>query len=372
MCSAHRAPAARPRRRGAGDGRGAPRRGRCAGAAASSPAPATASKAICGSGVQNALLADAALHAAGAHARRGRAVRARAEPLRLLVVAPHHARERRPEPQLPRLQPAAAAQRGLRRAGARCWCRPTWPPTAEAEAALAAYAADARRSARCRRRSSGGQYEHPQGLFYGGRNPTWSQQTLRHVLRDHGRALRAAGLDRPAHRPRARAATASASSPAATTPRRWRAHAPGGAPQVTSIYDGSSASALLTGLMWLAALRGMRAGRVHRHRARIRHGADDEVIDALRADQWLREPPRSADAARRTRSSGRCATRSTPTPTRGSSASSNRARNQRTRPSPGWPAELLPDLEAAPRCPLSRQRSITDGLAAHHNQRAIE
>ena len=34
---------------------------------------------------------------------------------------------------------------------------------------------------------TGGQYEHPEGLFYGGRNPTWSQQTLRHVLQDHGR-----------------------------------------------------------------------------------------------------------------------------------------------------------------------------------------
>ena len=34
---------------------------------------------------------------------------------------------------------------------------------------------------------SGGQYEHPEGLFYGGRAPTWSQQTLRHVLQDHGR-----------------------------------------------------------------------------------------------------------------------------------------------------------------------------------------
>ena len=40
---------------------------------------------------------------------------------------------------------------------------------------------------------------------------------------------------------------------------------------VTSIYDGSSTSALLTGLMWLAAYEECAAGRVHRHRARVRH-----------------------------------------------------------------------------------------------------
>jgi hypothetical protein len=37
---------------------------------------------------------------------------------------------------------------------------------------------------------------HPEGLFYGGRNPTWSQQTLRHVLQEHGtRCRRLAWID---------------------------------------------------------------------------------------------------------------------------------------------------------------------------------
>jgi hypothetical protein len=35
-----------------------------------------------------------------------------------------------------------------------------------------------------------GQYGHPQGLFFGGQAPTWSQQTLRQVLREHGRRAR--------------------------------------------------------------------------------------------------------------------------------------------------------------------------------------
>ena len=43
---------------------------------------------------------------------------------------------------------------------------------------------------------SAGQYEHPQGLFFGGRSPSWSHVTLRHVLREHGaRAERLGWID---------------------------------------------------------------------------------------------------------------------------------------------------------------------------------
>ena len=124
--------------------------------------------------------------------RRGGALHPRAEPVRLLVVAPHDARERRPEPQLPRLHrplpanpaydelaaPARARRPGHRRrrsAGARRLHR------------------RARRARRCRPRSRPASTTHPHGLFYGGRDPTWSQRTLRHVLREHGRALRRLG-----------------------------------------------------------------------------------------------------------------------------------------------------------------------------------
>ena len=31
---------------------------------------------------------------------------------------------------------------------------------------------------------SGGQHTHPEGVFYGGINPTWRHVTLRHVLRE--------------------------------------------------------------------------------------------------------------------------------------------------------------------------------------------
>ena len=47
----------------------------------------------------------------------------------------------------------------------------------------------------------------------------------------------------------------------------------GGATPVTSIYDGSSTSAFLTGLMCSAVYDECPQARVHRHRAGIRHGA---------------------------------------------------------------------------------------------------
>jgi hypothetical protein len=43
---------------------------------------------------------------------------------------------------------------------------------------------------------SRGQHEFPGGLFFGGTAPTWSNQTLRRVLRQHGsRASRMAWID---------------------------------------------------------------------------------------------------------------------------------------------------------------------------------
>jgi Protein of unknown function (DUF2817) len=70
------------------------------------------------------------------------------------------------------------------------WLVPaTWPPTPANEAALAGYAA--RHGVRGLQTAiSAGQHEHPDGLFFGGREPCWSQRTLRRVLHEHGRRCR--------------------------------------------------------------------------------------------------------------------------------------------------------------------------------------
>ena len=113
-------------------------------------------------------------------------------PLGLLVVAPHHAGERRlnrnfhdfsqPLPASPGYDAIAAPLVLL-----------GWPPSAEVDAALQRHVA-----AHGQRAAAGGDQRaarSSEGIFYGGRNPTWSHVTLRHVLQEHGRQC-AAGLDR--------------------------------------------------------------------------------------------------------------------------------------------------------------------------------
>ena len=171
----------------------------------------------------------------------------------------------------------------------------SWPPGADNEAALAAYAAQ--HGARGLQAAvTGGQYAHPQGLFYGGHAPTWSQQTLRHVLQEHGtRCARLGwidlhtGLGPNGHGERI---FACKDDPAALArARAWWGQ------EVTSIYDGSSASALLSGLMWLAAYQ--ECPQAEYTGIAMEYGTEPmaEVIHCLRAEQWMENHPEaSADA----------------------------------------------------------------------------
>lgn len=171
-----------------------------------------------------------------------------------------------------------------------------WPPTPEAKAGLAEFAAEHGAKA-LQTAISSGQYEHPRGLFYGGRNPTWSQQTLRHVLQEHGRRCRRlawidlhTGLGPSGHGERIWAGPDDA--PAIERARRWWG------PEVTSIYDGSSQSSWLTGLMWLAA--GEECAQAEYTGIALEYGTVpfDDVTLALRADQWLENHPEAPQAMR--------------------------------------------------------------------------
>jgi hypothetical protein len=160
-----------------------------------------------------------------------------------------------------------------------------WPPTAEVQAALQRHVATHGQTA-TQAAITSGQYSHPLGLFYGGLNPTWSNVTLRHVLQDHGRRCRRlgwidlhTGLGPSGHGERIFACRDDAAALA-------RARAWWGA-EVTSIYDGSSASALLRGLMWLAAEQ--ECAQAEYTGIALEYGTVPvmEVIDALRGDHWL-------------------------------------------------------------------------------------
>jgi hypothetical protein len=128
---------------------------------------------------------------------------------------------------------------------------PTWPPSAENEGSLAAYAQQHGDRA-LQTALSAGQYAHPEGLFFGGHNPTWSQQTLRHVLQEHGtRCQRLGWIDvhtglGPSGVGEKIFACRDDAAALARARRWWGAG-------ITSIYDGSSTSALLSGLMWTSA-----------------------------------------------------------------------------------------------------------------------
>jgi hypothetical protein len=171
-----------------------------------------------------------------------------------------------------------------------------WPPTPEVKAGLVQFLAEQGAKA-LQAAVSSGQYEHPQGLFYGGRNPTWSHQTLRHVLQDHARRCRRlgwidlhTGLGPSGHGERIWAGPDDAAAVARA--RRWWGE------QVTSIYDGSSESALLTGLMWLAA--GQECPQAEYTGIAMEYGTlpFEQVMDALRAEQWLENHPETAAAQR--------------------------------------------------------------------------
>ncbi|MBL0090127.1 MAG: M14 family metallopeptidase [Ideonella sp.] len=164
-----------------------------------------------------------------------------------------------------------------------------WPPGPEVQAAVLAFIQQHGMVA-WQTAVTAGQHEHPQGLFYGGRNPTWSHQTIRQVLRDHGQRCERlgwidlhTGLGPNGHGERIFACRNDAQALART--RAWW----GGA--VTSIYDGSSTSALLTGMMWLAAYE--ECAQAEYTGMALEYGTVPvaEVLDALRADQWAENHP---------------------------------------------------------------------------------
>ena len=168
----------------------------------------------------------------------------------------------------------------------------TWPPSAEVNAAIGRYIAE-RGERALQAAFSGGQHSHPQGIFYGGQNPTWSNVTLRHVLQDHGRqcqrlgwidlhtGLGPSGVGERIYAGRDDAATVARA-------RAWWGD------QVTSIYDGSSTSALLTGLMWGAADE--ECPQAEYTGLAMEYGTVPvmQVMDALRADQWAENHPELA------------------------------------------------------------------------------
>lgn len=173
-----------------------------------------------------------------------------------------------------------------------------WPPSPANQAAIARYIAEHGMPV-LQAAVSAGQHEFEDGLFYGGRAPSWSNTAIREVLRTHGqRAARLAwidfhtGLGPPGVGERIYAGRDDAAAIARA--RAWWDS--GGDTPVTSIYDGSSSSAFLTGLMTYAAYDECAQAEITAMALEYGTVPLAETIEVLRSEQWLRRHP-GADTA---------------------------------------------------------------------------
>ncbi|MCW5649952.1 MAG: M14 family metallopeptidase [Ramlibacter sp.] len=170
---------------------------------------------------------------------------------------------------------------------------PEWPPSADNMAAIGQFLATRGQDA-FQAAISRGQHEFAEGLFFGGTQPTWSNQTLRGVLRQHGRqAARLAWIDiHTGLGPNGvgeRIYAGDDDDAAVKRARQWWDG--GGSTPVTSIYDGSSTSAFLTGLMWASVYD--ECPQAEYTGIAMEYGTVPvlDVMHALRGDHWLHQHP---------------------------------------------------------------------------------
>ncbi|MEP7329506.1 MAG: M14 family metallopeptidase [Betaproteobacteria bacterium] len=175
----------------------------------------------------------------------------------------------------------------------------SWPPGPEDDARLQAYVARHGMPA-LQAAVTGGQCDHPDGLFYGGVRPAWSNGILRQVLREEGGRCQTlgwidfhTGLGPRGHGELIFAGGNEDDADLARTRQWW-------GPSVTSFVDGTSTSAPLTGVNFQAVAdecpQAAYAGIA------LEYGTLPmlDVLNALRADQWLentRDVPAGVHAA---------------------------------------------------------------------------
>ena len=171
-----------------------------------------------------------------------------------------------------------------------------WPPDTANAAATAQYIAERGMKA-FQAAISKGQHEFPDGLFFGGQAPTWSNLTLRKVLQTYGQLCQKmawidlhTGLGPSGVGERIFACADDAA--AYTRAKAWWGQG------ITSIYDGSSTSPMLTGLMWMAAYQ--ECPQAEYTGIAMEYGTQppEQVMNALRGDHWLHLHPQTPAALR--------------------------------------------------------------------------
>jgi hypothetical protein len=167
-----------------------------------------------------------------------------------------------------------------------------WPPSPQHVAALMKFVAQNGEAA-LQSAITRGQHEFPDGLFFGGKAPTWSNLALREALRTHGRrAGRIAWIDlHTGLGPSGVGERIYAGREDAAGLARARSWWNGKDSAVTSIYDGSSTSAFLTGLMFNAAYD--ECPQAEYTGIAMEYGTVPllETLQALQAEHWLHLHP---------------------------------------------------------------------------------
>ena len=164
-----------------------------------------------------------------------------------------------------------------------------WPPVRDNETRIAAYIAAHGQTA-LQQAITGGQCDRPDGLFYGGDKPAWSNRVFRDVLRRYASSRRRfawidfhTGLGPYGHAEKILSGPDDAAMIA-------RAKAWWGI-DVTSFHDGSSTSAALTGVNYEAPIAECRGAELTGIGLEYGTVPFAEALQALRADQWLRNHP---------------------------------------------------------------------------------
>ncbi|HEX6794820.1 MAG TPA: M14 family metallopeptidase [Casimicrobiaceae bacterium] len=172
----------------------------------------------------------------------------------------------------------------------------TWPPSAENTAQILDYVG--RHGVLALQAAvSRGQSDFPDGLFFAGREPAWSNVVLRDILKRHGARRKRigwidfhTGLGAWGHGEKIHSGPDDAAMIARN--RAWYGC------DVTTFYDGSSSSAQLTGVSFHAALASCPHAEFTGIGLEFGTRPYQEVFQALRAEQWLANHPGEGAALR--------------------------------------------------------------------------
>lgn len=172
-----------------------------------------------------------------------------------------------------------------------------WPPTPAQQAALDALG-ERWGPRRLQRAITSGQYQFPQGLWFGGLAPTWSQLTFRQVLQQHlGHARHIAwidlhtGLGPHGHGERIFACTDTDAS--LQRARQWWG------PDITSVDNGSSQSVPLSGPIQMAIYEACPQAAYTGICLEFGTLPLSQMVVAMRADHWLALHPEAPAALQR-------------------------------------------------------------------------